>query len=393
MVLSRGGLLRRLVALLLALAWLLPAPDVLADTDVDGLVSCGLPSGKHCDVQNLLQIRTDALGTPGQLVDVDVAWVRDRLGGLDQDDRVCLTVDHAPAGSLRAIGLVEPCGLDGTVNAGSSTGSRLAQERGRRPREDDVPRNDAALGGPVGSVSGTVTDALTGAPLGGVRVTGTVANGSNVSVLTDASGQFLIGNLAPGRLTLGFSLSGYTTAARSVQIVPGQTTPVSVGLVPSSTGPEIRIVLTWGALPVDLDAHLSGPNVAGGRFHADFADPNPVTYASLDHDDTTSFGPEVISIRPLPATGQLVPGEYRFWAQNFSTAPGFDVSNALVTVIQSGREIGTFPVSGASGDPRLGIWQVVTLTVDAASNVTVTPVQQFQPGDDTTVLTKKPGTT
>jgi hypothetical protein len=381
------------MVLLLALAWLLPAPAAQADTDIDGLVSCGLPSGERCDVQNVLQIRTDALGAPRQIVDIDIAWVKDRLGSFDQDDLVCLTVERAPAGGLRAIGLIEPCGTEGTVNAGLSTGSHTAQERGRRPKEDDVPRNDAPTptpSTPGGLVSGTVTDALSGAPLGGVQVTVTTANGATFSTTTSASGQYSIGNLVPGTVTVGFTLSGFTSVSRTVQIVQSQTTNVSVALAPNTAGAPIQIVLTWGAAPVDLDAHLSGPTSGGGRFHANFANPSPVSYASLDHDDKDGFGPETITIRSLPGTTQFVPGEYRFWAQNFGGTPGFDVSNASVAVSQGGRQLATFPVSGASGDPRLGIWQVVTLTVDAAGTVTLTPVQQYQPGDDVTVLTKGP---
>jgi len=404
---THGALIWLLVlGLLFGPLW--PAPLVRAETDLDGLVSCDRPSGRRCDVQNnVLQLLTDVLGTPRQLVEVDVSWVRDRLPSLDQDDLICLSVERAPGGGLRATAVVESCGVAGTVNAGASTGSRLVKERGRpRTDGDDDDHNNSApplatptstptptstststpTPGPVltGSILGIVRDALTGNPIAGAQVSGPTG-----TVLTDAQGQFVLTDLPVGAVTLSFAATGFVSTSRTLQIVAGQNPPLSVALAPVTMGGDIRIVLTWGAQPQDLDAHLSGPNAAGGRFHVSFATPNPVTYASLDRDDTSQFGPEVISFRPDPATGQFVAGEYRFWVQNFSAAPGFEVSNGTVTVTQGGRELGQFNVAGATGDPHQGIWQVVNLTVTSAGAVTLAPVQQFRPGDDTTVLTTK----
>ncbi len=53
----------------------------------------------------------------------------------------------------------------------------------------------------------------------------------------------------------------------------------------------MRIVLNWGAAPSDLDSHLSYPNN-----HVYFSHMNGVD-ALLDVDDTTSYGPETITIQ------------------------------------------------------------------------------------------------
>jgi len=381
----------------MTLGTLWPASLTFAETDLEGLVSCDRPSGRHCDVQNdVLQLRTDALGTPRQVVEVDVRWVRDRLPSLDQDDLICLTVERAPSGGLRATAVVESCGAAGTINAGVSTGSRLAKERGRPQKDGGDDDHDNGTSPPAtptpvppppgatGSILGIVRDALTSNPIVGMQV-----SGPRGTVQTDAQGQFVLTGLPVGSVTLSFSATGYVSTSRTIQIVAGQNPPLSVALIPVTPGGDIRIVLTWGAQPEDLDAHLSGPNTSGGRFHVSFATPNPVTYASLDRDDTSQFGPEVISIRPDPATGLFVAGEYRLWVQNFSATPGFEVSGGTVTVTQGGRELGQLNVAGATGDPHQGIWQVVNLTLTSAGTVTLAPVQQFRPGDDTTVLATK----
>ena len=64
---------------------------------------------------------------------------------------------------------------------------------------------------------------------------------------------------------------------------------------------QLRIVLTWGETPRDLDSHLdlpSGCHVYYGRKQCNGE-------ASLDTDVTDSFGPETINIR------KLKPGVYK----------------------------------------------------------------------------------
>ncbi|MBQ9460470.1 MAG: S-layer homology domain-containing protein, partial [Clostridia bacterium] len=86
----------------------------------------------------------------------------------------------------------------------------------------------------------------------------------------------------------------------------------------------IRIVLTWGATPSDLDSHLVGlRSDMQERFHVYYRD--KIAYkigfmskfaAELDYDDTTSFGPEITTIY------SLTPGEYYFYVHDYSN--GYD---------------------------------------------------------------------
>jgi hypothetical protein len=52
----------------------------------------------------------------------------------------------------------------------------------------------------------------------------------------------------------------------------------------------MRIVLTWGERPADLDSHITYP---GNHI---FFRSKKGTDANLDVDDTTSFGPETITL-------------------------------------------------------------------------------------------------
>jgi uncharacterized protein YfaP (DUF2135 family) len=79
---------------------------------------------------------------------------------------------------------------------------------------------------------------------------------------------------------------------------------------------QVRIVLTWGETPRDLDSHLdtpSGCHVYYGRKQCNRGQ------ESLDTDVTDSFGPETINIR------KLAPGVYkcRAAAATFQTKLAF----------------------------------------------------------------------
>jgi len=62
----------------------------------------------------------------------------------------------------------------------------------------------------MASLSGTVTDADTGAPLSGVNVMlGTTAGGYITSTYTDSSGNYSLTNIVPGEYRVRFEKDGY----------------------------------------------------------------------------------------------------------------------------------------------------------------------------------------
>jgi hypothetical protein len=357
--------------------------------EIDGTADCGLKSGKHCSIDNSLALFTDDVSGEKQRVEIDVRWVKDRLDKVDQDDHVCLIVEDRGGGRLRATGYSQTCKFDdGTVNPGLSTGSQKVSEQPDRNQDDDHDNTFIPLAGtpiptgPPGAVTGIVTNALDGQPIAGATVR---VDNATASATTDSSGRFTISNAPSGSQTLRTTASGFVTEVRTITIPVGGTVDQAISLTPVRAGGQITIVLTWGGQPRDLDAHLSGPDRSGGRFHVFYAnpsDPQPSPYASLDVDDTQSFGPETITIAKDPTTGAFVAGEYRYWVHNFSGEAGYDVSNARVTVNTGGGQLDSFtPPGGSTG---LAIWRVVNLTIDTAGNVALTPVQTYATGFDTT---------
>ena len=122
---------------------------------------------------------------------------------------------------------------------------------------------------------------------------------------------------------------------------------------------EIRIVLTWGSTPRDLDSHLSGPLPSGGRFHTYYSQKNAVDnrgnlVANLDVDDTSSYGPETTTIL------QQTDGIYRYAVHDYTNRSrantnALGTSGAFVRVYRGGQyPVKSFYVPNKSGT----VWNV-----------------------------------
>jgi len=99
---------------------------------------------------------------------------------------------------------------------------------------------------------------------------------------------------------------------------------------------ELRIVLSWGIAPVDLDSHLTVPNSDGSRFHCfwsnkGYQDIDP--FALLDIDDLDSYGPEITTIYKINS------GIYRYSVHDYTnrlstSSTELSTSNAVIKVYQ-----------------------------------------------------------
>ncbi len=182
------------------------------------------------------------------------------------------------------------------------------------------------------------------------NITGEIIN----STKTDPCGYYSK-ELPVGYYTAELSKDGWITTYISVICPKGGQNGV---MTPIINNDQIRIILTWGEEPQDLDAHLTGPLAPGdsspypdtpGRFHTYYDDLrrtyrfNDTVYAELDVDDRTSFGPETTTIH------KFCSGTYRFSAHYFAdyseeTSMALANSGAQVRVFQGSALIKTFNV-------------------------------------------------
>ncbi len=206
-----------------------------------------------------------------------------------------------------------------------------------------------------GNISGTISNALTGEGVSGLTIK--LREGINVtsgtviaSTITETEGYYSVTNLNAGYYTAEVSGTGYNTTYFTVICIGGTTTDnQSASITPVLLPGEIRIILTWGATPPDIDSHLTGPLPDGARFHmyypsaeANAGSPWP-EYVKLDRDDVDSYGPETTT------TYQQIPGVYRFSIHDYtnresSYSTALSNSGAQVRVYRGDNLIATFNV-------------------------------------------------
>ncbi len=129
------------------------------------------------------------------------------------------------------------------------------------------------------------------------------------AVKTATDGSYAIPSVPPGNYTLEVSGSGkrgnctsnveaYATTFRTV-VAAGSETPANQNILvsPILGANEMRIVLTWGAKPRDLDSHLQYGTNSGDRIVWNRRTPLGEGNGNLDFDVVTGFGPETITLQ------------------------------------------------------------------------------------------------
>ena len=162
-------------------------------------------------------------------------------------------------------------------------------------------------GSGTGTVEGYATDATTGAVIAGVtvkiRADWNNSDGDVISSFTTAADGRYSATLPRGYYTVEFAREGYSSVYVNIatsSCFDGRCGGVMSPVMSEVTSNQYRIVLTWGATPSDLDSHLVGPAAEGGYFHVYFANKvymeGDTVVASLDVDDTSSYGPETVTV-------------------------------------------------------------------------------------------------
>ncbi len=163
------------------------------------------------------------------------------------------------------------------------------------------------------------------------------------SVKTATDGSYAIPNVPPGNYTLEVSGSGkrgnctssvevYSTTFKTV-VAAGSETPANQNILVSPVlgENEMRIVLSWGARPRDLDSHVQySPTDSGARIVWNRKAPLGAGNGELDYDITTGYGPETITLK-----GSIWSQPVRFYSiYNWSGEANMGISAANVRVFK-----------------------------------------------------------
>ena len=181
---------------------------------------------------------------------------------------------------------------------------------------------------------------------------------------SNAEGIYHLGELPQGFFNVRMSSPGFNdNTLLNVEVNSGENNLGEATIVEQVAEGNVRIVLSWGESPSDLDTHLTGPTSSGNRFHVYYSDQsiNDGTEAYLDVDDTESYGPETITI------SQYLSGVYRYSVHNYtddSNEGGLGIYNSptKVEIFDSNGLIATFtpkPFAAGSGNT----WRVFEFSI------------------------------
>lgn len=218
-------------------------------------------------------------------------------------------------------------------------------------------------------VAGIAKDAVTGQTLAGVTLK-VRANWNNKegevlnTFTTGADGSYNV-TLERGYYTIEFAREGYASvfvnvfSSNASRSFDGTLNPTATAV----DNTQFRVVLTWGETPRDLDSHLVGPTVAGDSadyFHVYFAhkvyyDLEHEVNASLDVDDTSSYGPETVTVFNVQSDKPYYYSVHDFTNSGNSNSTEMSFSGANVKVYQGATLIKEYNVpSNQAGN----VWNV-----------------------------------
>lgn len=228
----------------------------------------------------------------------------------------------------------------------------------------------------LGSAGGTITNALDGRGISGVRLrlrrdwnnkTGPYVD--EIGTTTNNSGYYSISEMPVGYYTVEASLNGYVTGYSNIIVLnENPKTDFDFTITPILSDDEVRIVLTWGDSPRDLDSHLVGRTPSDGTFNVYYGDKeydyDGVEMANLDTDDTSSYGPETITIT------ERIYGTYTYAVHNYSnrnnsSSDALSFSGAVVRVFMGSTQVAEYHVP----TDQVGTYWTV-FQIDSAERIT-----------------------
>ena len=216
---------------------------------------------------------------------------------------------------------------------------------------------DSGQQGQIGSAFGNIKDAVAGTSIDNATISlykgWNHATGDVVTTTqSDQNGDYFI-QASVGNYTVTCEKAGYITNTKNIIVTTGTSEGQNITLNPIGedlSDYPLRVILTWGEEPWDLDSHLLGPTVdnLNDYFHVYFGDKSywngSVKYADLDLDHTDSYGPETTTLYK-----KMDSGIYSFYVHDYTNQ--FDpnntqlsASNAMVEVYLKGKFYALYPI-------------------------------------------------
>lgn len=233
-------------------------------------------------------------------------------------------------------------------------------------------------------LTGVVRDAATGKILSGATIK--IRSGKNnksgsavYSGKSSSTGAYSC-TLPAGTYTIGAGKNGYVASYTNITINGNKNVDLAITKTLAKT--QYRVVLSWGSTPRDLDAHLTGPNPGYDRFHVYFSRKNAYNssgklIANLDVDDTSSYGPETVTINFAVAAN----GTYNYYVHDFTNrrTNSWQLANsgARVIVYRGSRQIASYYVPKKKGN-KWKVFSIVNGKLKKVNTLVYAPYDQIK---------------
>ena len=206
---------------------------------------------------------------------------------------------------------------------------------------------DEDLEGIEGTMGGKVQNALNGSGISGVTIE--VRKGVNIidgelvqTIITDNSGNYSI-TLETGAYTVSLNANGYIATYETINIYGDESRQKDLSLSPLLSQGNMRIKLSWGENPRDLDSHLVKKVNGSQEYHIYYRAKSGTNGDNLDHDDTTSYGPETVTINNVDTNAI-----YTYYVHHYSGSSNLKSASAKVEVYY-GNNSSTYNVPNEDG--------------------------------------------
>jgi PKD repeat protein/C1A family cysteine protease len=233
------------------------------------------------------------------------------------------------------------------------------------------------------TVIGIVTDATTGRAIPGVEV-----KIASITDITDSYGNYELVNVPSGLMTADFyadnttgvaplNVTFHSTSTDNSQTITAATNGYisysydhlnvdpevavrhDISMSPTILNDEMRIILTWGDQPRDLDSHLKTPVIGSQQHHIFWnskGNSSSAPYAILDVDDVTSYGPETITL------SKFYNGTYNYYIHQYSSDGSLASSGAIIKVYGSQGLLQTLQVPTTGSGKYWHVFNIDGLT-------------------------------
>ena len=225
------------------------------------------------------------------------------------------------------------------------------------------------LEGVEGTIGGKVQNALNGSGVGGVTIEirkelNNLDGDIVKTITTDSNGNYST-TLETGAYTFSISANGYTSTSATINIFGNENQQKDLSLSPILSEGNMRIVLNWGENPRDLDSHLVKKVNGSQEYHIYYNAKSGTNGDNLDHDDTSSYGPETLTINNVDTSAV-----YTYYVHHYAGSSNLKSSSAKVDVYYGSHH---FIYSVPNGD---GIyWKVFEIVNGEVTSCTSNCIQ------------------